>query len=67
MIDKYTGTNDGGGVHYNSGIMNKAAYLIATGGTHRGIKICEGLGKVTAKLYYLTLTHHLPQHLGLQP
>jgi thermolysin len=56
MNDKYTGPLDGGGVHINSGIMNKAAYLIATGGTHRGIRICEGLGReVLGRLYYHAL------------
>lgn len=65
MKDKYDGTDDGGGVHYNSGIMNKAAYLVSTGGTHRGIKICKGLGKKMAgKLYYHALTHHLTPTSG---
>lgn len=60
MSDKYTGFSDGGGVHINSGIMNKAAYLIATGGTHRGISVCEGLGRdVLGRLYYQALTNHL--------
>jgi bacillolysin len=63
--DKFTGTEDGGGVHYNSGIMNKAAYLVSTGGSHRGIKICKGLGKnMTGKLYYHALTHHLTPTSG---
>ncbi len=60
MTDKYTGAQDYGGVHINSGIMNKAAYLIATGGTHRGIRVCEGLGNdVLGLLYYQALTTHL--------
>ncbi|WP_094226992.1 M4 family metallopeptidase [Methanolobus psychrotolerans] len=60
MTDKYVGFSDNGGVHINSGIMNKAAYLIATGGTHRGIRICEGLGRdVLGILYYQALTTHL--------
>ncbi len=60
MTDKYTGFSDNGGVHLNSGIMNKAAYLIATGGTHRGIRICEGLGRdVLGFIYYQALTTHL--------
>lgn len=58
--DQYTGFDDNGGVHINSGIMNKAAYLIATGGIHRGITICEGLGReVLGRLYYQVLTNHL--------
>lgn len=60
MTDKYTGSADYGGVHINSGIMNKAAYLISTGGTHRGITICEGLGRdVLGRLYYQALTSYL--------
>lgn len=58
--DRYIGPRDNQGVHINSGVMNKAAYLIAVGGTHRGIKICEGLGReVLGRLYYNALTSHL--------
>jgi Zn-dependent metalloprotease len=65
MNDKYTGDVDRHGVHINSGIMNKVAYLIATGGTHRGIKICTGLGRtVLGKLYYQALTNHLVPSSG---
>ncbi|MFQ6102267.1 MAG: M4 family metallopeptidase [Anaerolineae bacterium] len=57
MNDKWTWPEDNGGVHVNSGIMNKAAYLIATGGAHRGITICEALGReVLGRLYYQALT-----------
>ncbi|MDP3878774.1 MAG: DUF4332 domain-containing protein [Dehalococcoidales bacterium] len=60
MDDKYTGLQDNGGVHINSGITNKAAYLIAVGGTHRGITMCEALGnEVLGRLYYQALTAHL--------
>lgn len=60
MNDKYTGANDNHGVHINSGIMNKAAYLIAVGGYHRGIKICTGLGSDRlGKIYYDVLCNHL--------
>jgi len=60
MTDIYSGTDDYGGVHINSGIMNKAAFLIATGGTHRNITICEGLGReVLGRLYYQALTAYL--------
>jgi bacillolysin len=65
MNDKYTGAVDGHGVHINSGIMNKVAYLIATGGNHRGIKICTPLGRtVLGKLYYQALTNHLVPSSG---
>ncbi|PLT31391.1 M4 family metallopeptidase [Peribacillus deserti] len=40
---RYTGTSDNGGVHTNSGIINKAAYLIAAGGTHYGVSV-QGVG-----------------------
>ena len=60
MDDIYSGASDYGGVHINSGIMNKAAYLITTGGSHRGITICEGLGRdLLGELYYHALTNYL--------
>lgn len=40
---RYIGTSDNGGVHTNSGIINKAAYLIAAGGTHYGVAV-QGIG-----------------------
>ena len=40
MRDKYTGTDDNGGVHYNSGIPNRAFYLAAKRiGGYSGIKL----------------------------
>lgn len=48
---------DNGGVHYNSGVMNKAAYLIADGGTFNGYTINKlglaKLGKITWSLQNL--------------
>ncbi|MCW8929169.1 MAG: M4 family metallopeptidase [Gammaproteobacteria bacterium] len=36
--DRYTGTQDSGGVHINSGIINLAFYLLSEGGSHpRGV------------------------------
>lgn len=40
---RYTGTSDNGGVHINSGIINKAAYLLSQGGTHYGVTV-PGIG-----------------------
>lgn len=40
---RYTGTSDNGGVHTNSGIINKAAYLLSQGGTHYGVTV-PGVG-----------------------
>jgi len=49
MSEYYTGTNDNGGVHINSGIVNYAYYLIA-----------NTIGKDKAeKIYYRALTTYL--------
>ncbi|MGI2326959.1 M4 family metallopeptidase [Planococcus sp. YIM B11945] len=56
---RYTGTGDNGGVHYNSGISNKAAYLLVNGGTHYGVTV-TGIGMAKAeKIYYRVLTQYL--------
>jgi bacillolysin len=48
----WTSPTDGGGVHTNSGINNKAAYLMTDGDTFNGITV-TGLGiEKTAKIYY---------------
>ncbi|WP_077328720.1 M4 family metallopeptidase [Virgibacillus siamensis] len=55
----YTGELDNGGVHVNSSINNKAAYLITEGGTHYGVTV-SGIGKDKAeKIYYRALTLYL--------
>lgn len=41
---RYTGTGDNGGVHINSGIINKAAYLLSEGGSHYGVSV-TGIGR----------------------
>ncbi|MGX5477953.1 M4 family metallopeptidase [Bacillus thuringiensis] len=43
---KYNDLNgeDYGGVHFNSSIINKVAYLIAQGGTHNGVNV-NGIGE----------------------
>jgi len=47
--------SDNEGVHTNSGIPNKVAYLLVNGGRHNGIDVFSiGLGKVE-KLYFYTL------------
>lgn len=44
--------SDYGGVHVNSGIINKMAQLLADGGTHYGVTVAR-LGRAdTAKLFY---------------
>ncbi len=48
----YTGSGDNGGVHFNSGVNNKAAFLMTDGGTFNGRTITGiGLNK-TAAVYY---------------
>ena len=56
---RYIGTDDNGGVHWNSGISNKAAFLLANGGTHYGVNV-TGIGNdKTGKIFYRTLTQYL--------
>lgn len=51
--------NQAGYVHQNSGIPNKAAYLVIKGGTHYGVKV-KGISRAKAeKIYYLALTAYL--------
>ena len=70
----YNGPNDdahdNGGVHYNSGVGNKAAYLIGHGGTFNGVNVTglgvnQGPGQATgiqkmASLYWDVQNHLLP-------
>ncbi|OQR54833.1 M4 family metallopeptidase [Bacillus sp. CDB3] len=55
---KYDGSDEGdkGGVHFNSSIINKVAYLIAEGGTHNDITV-EGIGenKMFDLFYYVNV------------
>jgi bacillolysin len=56
---RYTGTGDNGGVHTNSGIINKAAYLLANGGTHYGVTV-SGIGNDrVGQIYYRANTVYL--------
>ena len=53
------GTSDNGGVHTNSGVANKAAFLITDGGSFNGYNI-SGIGiNRTAALFYESLTNLL--------
>ncbi len=55
----YTGSGDNGGVHINSGVNNKAAYLMVDGSTFNGRTIIGiGLNK-TAAVYYEAQVYHL--------
>lgn len=56
---RYTGTQDNGGVHINSGIVNKAAYLLGNGGSHYGVSV-QGVGVMKmGDIYYRALTVYL--------
>lgn len=55
----YCGTSDNGGVHTNSGVGNKTAYLITDGGYFNGYNI-SGIGITkTAQIYYEALNNLL--------
>ena len=55
----YCGSSDSGGVHTNSGVNNKAAYLMVDGGSFNGHDV-TGIGITkTAKVYYEAQTNLL--------
>jgi Zn-dependent metalloprotease len=55
----WTGSADNGGVHINSGINNKAVYLMVDGDTFNGTTV-TGIGiDKAAKIYYEVQTHLL--------
>ena len=55
----YTGTGDNGGVHINSGVINKLTYLLTDGDTFNGLTVYGfGIERV-AKLYYEMQTNLL--------
>jgi len=55
----YHGSGDNGGVHYNSGVGNKAAYLITDGDTFNGYTV-TGIGITkAAEIYYEVQTNIL--------
>ncbi|MCS6873620.1 MAG: M4 family metallopeptidase [Pyrinomonadaceae bacterium] len=59
--ERYTGTADNGGVHINSGIGNKAFYLVAAGGTHHrsGVTV-TGIGATkAARIWYRALAYYM--------
>ena len=60
-----TRMQDNGCVHFNSGILNKMAYLISEGGEHYGVKV-TGIGRIKlARLAYRTMTAQLNESSGL--
>jgi Zn-dependent metalloprotease len=55
----YCGTADNGGVHWNSGVGNKAAFLMAAGGAFNGYTV-SGIGNAkTAAIFYEVQTNML--------
>jgi len=66
--ERYTGTSDNYGVHHNSGIANKAFYLLAKGGSHHlggsmaDAGVPNGIGPdKAAGIWYRALTTYLVQ------
>jgi len=60
----YRGTSDNGGVHTNSGVSNKAAYLMTDGATFNGYTV-TGIGITkAAKVYYEAQTNILTSGSG---
>ncbi len=58
--ERYTGSSDNGGVHINSGISNKAFYLVAKGGTHHLGGSMTGIGAdAAAAIWYKALTTYM--------
>ncbi|MQR95975.1 peptidase M4 family protein [Fictibacillus phosphorivorans] len=64
--DRYLGELDKGGVHINSSINNKAAYLISEGGEHHGVKVTGITRSKTEKIYYRALTNYLVPSSGFK-
>ncbi|MFJ7935636.1 M4 family metallopeptidase [Sporosarcina sp. NPDC096371] len=62
--DRYLGELDNGGVHINSSINNKAAYLISEGGEHYGVNVTGITRSKTEKIYYRALTLYLTPSSG---
>jgi Zn-dependent metalloprotease len=55
----FNNTADNGGVHMNSGIVNKAAYLMVDGDTFNGFTV-KGIGlEKTAAVFYYSQSHYL--------
>jgi len=63
--DRYTGSNDNGGVHTNSGIANLSYVLLASGGTHPKNKTnvdVPGIGMTKAiSIWYEAQTNQLAE------
>jgi Zn-dependent metalloprotease len=59
-MSRYVHTEqDNGGVHINSGILNKAAYLIAQGGAFHGVSVPHPMGRTKLGELYMDAVHQL--------
>jgi Zn-dependent metalloprotease len=66
LICSSTSDVDNGCVHFNSGILNKFAYLLAEGGEHHGVTV-EKIGRVKlGQLAYRALRTKMTRTSGLQ-
>jgi vibriolysin len=67
---RYTGTQDNGGVHLNSGIANLAFYLLVQGGTHPRGKtsvVVPALGMTQAeKIFYIANRDYMTSSTNFQ-
>ncbi len=52
---------DNGGIHFNCGILNKAAYLMCEGGAHHGVTVAQGLGRERTAQLYMEMIKSLPK------
>jgi Zn-dependent metalloprotease len=58
--ERYTGPEDNGGVHINSGIANKAFHLLAKGGSHHLGGSMTGIGAdQAARIWFTALTSYM--------
>ena len=57
--DRYLDPNfNGGGIHFNAGVLNKFSYLASEGGSFNGVEI-TGVGiKKVEQIWYRALTEH---------
>jgi hypothetical protein len=60
-----TAENDFGQIHINSGILNKAAYLISEGGNFGGENISTGIGRSKLLQLYVETIKQLPKNGNL--
>ena len=59
-LERYRGSADNGGVHINSGIPNKAFFLLAEGGTHHRGGVVAGIGhEKAAQIWYRAVTTYM--------